>query len=394
MNEKIRKAIAKIGLEFEALSIYPMSWDIHETCDVPTMGTDFKSLYYSPTYIETLSLEETVAVVLHEVFHCVLLHPAAVDQGIGKNKNEFVWMLALEQVTNAEVLSVIVGTGYKLPGKAIDPVNIVRGSVFEETGFVYSPNLAGKNEIEVYECLMQYYKAGSEKSIQQQQLILTNDVKAKKQMNAEEKQAAIEKTIATIKKILKQRGKVSANLERLFKDLTTPKVPWQRIVRQFVSQVVDGYEEFSFTKPNIRRQTVKDIIIPATQKYEIDEPVVVFDTSGSIGESDIKKFASELQRLLTDITESVIVITTDTEVKEHVKISSIGDITRKLKFIGGGGTDFRHVFEKIKNCEFMIFFTDGYASYPTKAPKYPVLWVLTKDHQKPPFGKVAYVYNE
>jgi predicted metal-dependent peptidase len=42
----------------------------------------------------------------------------------------------------------------------------------------------------------------------------------------------------------------------------------------------------------------------------------------------------------------------------------------------------------------MIFFTDGYATYPEKPPRYPVLWVLTKDNQTPPFGKVCYVFDE
>jgi predicted metal-dependent peptidase len=42
----------------------------------------------------------------------------------------------------------------------------------------------------------------------------------------------------------------------------------------------------------------------------------------------------------------------------------------------------------------MVFFTDGYANYPDHRPEYPVLWIVTKDHQKPPFGKVAFILED
>ena len=67
---------------------------------------------------------------------------------------------------------------------------------------------------------------------------------------------------------------------------------------------------------------------------------------------------------------------------------------KKLKFKGGGGTDFNEVFNEVRRCACMIFFSDGYATYPEKPPRYPVLWILTQDHQTPPFGKICYVFDE
>jgi len=34
----------------------------------------------------------------------------------------------------------------------------------------------------------------------------------------------------------------------------------------------------------------------------------------------------------------------------------------------------------------VVIVTDGHASYPDHAPAYPVLWVLTPDHGRPPWG--------
>jgi predicted metal-dependent peptidase len=51
---------------------------------------------------------------------------------------------------------------------------------------------------------------------------------------------------------------------------------------------------------------------------------------------------------------------------------------------GGGGTDFRPVFRYIDehselDPSLLIFFTDGYGTYPERPPAYPVMWFLTHD---------------
>jgi predicted metal-dependent peptidase len=63
----------------------------------------------------------------------------------------------------------------------------------------------------------------------------------------------------------------------------------------------------------------------------------------------------------------------------------------KIKIHGGGGTDFRPLFKKIEEKNIrpsvMVFFTDGDATYPEEAPKYPVMFVIKSKYNKPaPFG--------
>ena len=60
-----------------------------------------------------------------------------------------------------------------------------------------------------------------------------------------------------------------------------------------------------------------------------------------------------------------------------------------IQIHGGGGTDFRPVFEEIKKRgvqpQFLVYLTDGYGTYPDIAPDYPVLWLSTGS--KPPWGQ-------
>jgi predicted metal-dependent peptidase len=58
----------------------------------------------------------------------------------------------------------------------------------------------------------------------------------------------------------------------------------------------------------------------------------------------------------------------------------------------GGGTRYEPVFEHVEEMRYppalLIYITDGYGTFPTKEPGYPVIWVGVADGNKPPFGEV------
>jgi predicted metal-dependent peptidase len=120
---------------------------------------------------------------------------------------------------------------------------------------------------------------------------------------------------------------------------------------------------------------------------------VVLDTSGSISKNELTEFISELQTLEYIVPEYTV-MTADAKVHEIVKVKDLKELVSKIKFEGGGGTDFRDVFQKVKKCNVMIFFTDGYTTYPENPPGYPVLWILTKSNEKPPWGIVAHILDD
>lgn len=388
IHEKLRHAIAVIDVFFPFLKIYPYTWDIQPSRDVPTMAVDYERLFYNPDFVNGLTQEEVTAVLIHEIFHCVFLHPSAVDRGISADKDPFIWNLALEQVVNAEVLKIVQGTKFSLPGVPVSPVDILKG--VSTKGYVYDKHLDGMDSVTVYRKLLKHTKHKSNTATGS--ALLAGDIIPSKD-DAETKHKAIGKAIATIELIKKSKGSLPAGLERLLKELTRSRIPFERILRTFVSSIISGSDDYSFSKPNTRHPMSDEIFIPDLIGYELETPVVVVDTSGSISEDELKRFASGIAKL-TDLVSEITVVTTDAAVHEVVKIRSIQDILLKLKFKGGGGTDFNDVFKKVKKTAFMVFFTDGMATYPEHPPAYPVLWVLTKDHQTPPFGKVAYIIED
>jgi predicted metal-dependent peptidase len=66
--------------------------------------------------------------------------------------------------------------------------------------------------------------------------------------------------------------------------------------------------------------------------------------------------------------------------------------------MGGGGTDFRPFFERVRRDYDLssplvtIYLTDGYGAFPERAPSFPVLWVVTPGGlaaESFPFGEVV-----
>ena len=386
--KEIENAFSKIILYFPALSPIIFGWEVKSSDEVPTMATDYKRLFYSEDFVKRLTPKELRAVILHEIFHNVFLHPTEITKVQSQGKDPKLWTIALEIVTNASTIALTEETQeFQLPGKPYSPLS--SDPPPEGEVYFYDPVGETKTAEEIYEMLIRNEKAKKVCYMLLEGAPLCKDILPPD--NKTDVQEAIEKAIAVLEKLQKQQGILPDNLNRLLKKLTTAKVPWHRILHNFVATIIAGADDLSWSRPDFKK--TKDIILPGLVQQELEDIVVVVDTSGSISDKALRSFASEIAKLST-YTDELVVITTDAKVHEQVKIRDTRDLLLKLKFKGGGGTDFNDVFNQVKKCQAMVFFTDGYATYPSNPPKYPVLWILTSDHQRPPFGKVAYMLDD
>ena len=130
----------------------------------------------------------------------------------------------------------------------------------------------------------------------------------------------------------------------------------------------------------------------------IKEFVIAIDTSGSTSGELVQQFVQKTYNILKS-TESFFtkinlhVIQCDADIQEDKKITCDKDFDEYLKTMkirGLGGTDFRPVFAYVenlrKNKEFnnlkgLIYFTDGYGSFPAKKPDYETAFVFLDDEQ-------------
>ncbi len=194
------------------------------------------------------------------------------------------------------------------------------------------------------------------------------------------------------------QGKLPAALDRFFKKLFEPQVDWAEHIKTFFARKVgnntSSWETLDeqLVIPGKRRPSIG---APGRQGWGAGTIIVATDTSGSITQAMMDAMMSETSGILEDMRpKRLILIQCDAKVHEVVELEGPEDLCG-VKIKGGGGTDFRPVFELIAE-EFgepdaLVFFTDGYGSFPSEVPAYPVVWGNITPDYKYPFGDVVFV---
>lgn len=132
------------------------------------------------------------------------------------------------------------------------------------------------------------------------------------------------------------------------------------------------------------------------ESKKVREFVIAIDTSGSVEGALVKRFVEETYTLLKS-TESfftkinIRIMQCDAHVQSDVKITSVEEFDRYMEHFelkGFGGTDFRPVFARVaerleegdfENLKGLIYFTDGYGTYPSAPPDYETVFVFADD---------------
>ncbi|MBU1927383.1 hypothetical protein KKG77_00110, partial [bacterium] len=118
--------------------------------------------------------------------------------------------------------------------------------------------------------------------------------------------------------------------------------------------------------------------------------VVAIDSSGSIDDTLLSSFLSEVNFLMSMVSRYQIeLLVCDEKIKLHKTFYS-GDAL-ECDIQGGSGTDFRPVFEFIEkefdDVKLLLYFTDLEGKFPDQAPQYEVKWVSSQEKEVP-FGEI------
>lgn len=198
----------------------------------------------------------------------------------------------------------------------------------------------------------------------------------------------------------KAAGKLPGALQRALESMEEGRVEWKEVLANFLAAVGAGRENYS-TRPSVLTSSVSQCVgdwtwVPALDGVRAGRVSVVVDTSGSISDSQLAAFLGEVISLQHTVSE-LYVLYADACVQQAVLYTEwdtpqVEDLIRKC--VGGGGTDFRPaIHESItKECQAVIYLTDGYGTFPEQQPEIPVLWVLTsRGANLPPWAQVLYL---
>jgi len=191
--------------------------------------------------------------------------------------------------------------------------------------------------------------------------------------------------------VAKARGSMPGDLGRLAQEAVRSRVDWRSVLIRFAQQA--ARDDYSWSRPN-PRYFAAGLYLPSLRSEAMGPLVVAIDTSGSIDNVLLGQFEAEVRAIAEDLRPArVHVLSCDAEVRRHDVFEKDDPIT-VVPGVGGGGTDFRPVFEAVDGLEdapaAIVYLTDLAGTFPEKEPQVPVLWATTSQRQAP-FGETVAV---
>lgn len=195
-------------------------------------------------------------------------------------------------------------------------------------------------------------------------------------------------------------GKLGSNGNRNFDELMQPQVDWREVLREFVQTTCTGSDYSTWKRPN-RRYIGAGVYMPSGITERIDELVLAIDTSGSISDTAVALFLSEVQSICTTVKpEKVRVLYWGHEVvgDEVYELNELDTLVKSTKVRGGGGTDVEcvtaYMDEHKISPQAAIILTDGYLFGDWGKWVCPTLWcVLDNKSATPDTGKVVHIQS-
>ena len=143
-----------------------------------------------------------------------------------------------------------------------------------------------------------------------------------------------------------------------------------------------------------------------SEEPSVDKLVIAIDTSGSTMKGPVVRFLEEAFEVLRTANpgrgSELHIVQCDDMVHRDDVVRDGGDIRMLMEGFqleGGGNTDFRPVFDHVdrlieeghlRGLRGLLFFTDGYGTYPTRRPDYNTAFIfceeVPKDHPVPPWA--------
>lgn len=326
-----------------------------------TAATDGEKVFVNAHFLLNMSPAKRLFILAHEVWHCAAMH--FLRRGEREAK---LWNFACDHEVNALLQSLEL----RVPDDAI----------------LY-PQQLGANAETVYEWLLeQPQRAGQRPDWADQHEALAaadGPYDPDLQLGPGAWDEWPTRVVAAAQQIEQGQGQLPGSLERLINSYRQPVLPWRELLSRFVTAALQ--RERSWLPPN-RRYIAQGLYLPGWRRETELDLVVAMDTSGST-QPYLAQFLAELVGIVRSFGNwQLRLLMCDSEIASDQTYDNDNPIQpQQLVFEGGGGTDFRPVFELLATSppKLLVYLTDGYGDAPEQPPPYPVIWALLADGHRP-----------
>ena len=203
-------------------------------------------------------------------------------------------------------------------------------------------------------------------------------------------------------------GENAGDFTAALEEVNREKVDYAAFLRRFAVlgenlQVNDDEFDYIFYTYGLKLYERMPLIEPLEYKevQRVREFVIALDTSESVAGELIQTFVTKTWNILKQTenfftTVNVHILQCGARVEADAKITSQDEFDaymRRMVLRGFGGTDFRPVFDHVdtllrqhefQNLKGLIYFTDGYGTFPPMPPKYEAAFVFVDNGRELP----------
>ncbi len=403
VREQLSKARHKILIQYPFIGAVGLRMDLIPVRDVRvrTACTDGHDVYFDISFFNSLTPDERVFVLAHEIWHAVMLH-------LVRRHNRIHELFNI--ATDLEVNNMLQQDGLKPPTQVLLPTEKQKGKSAEEIYEMLlkeakqhanskskpssskdgksgsgsrNSDLSGQFDKHIYD------EDPTEKpenipSITDEYGEVGIDSDFRPSISKDFADKMREAIVAAAQSTEKTAGSIPSHIRELVDKLTTPEIDWKERLAQFVTRSFAGSRR-TWIPPN-RRHIHRNIYLQRQQSEKI-RAVVAIDTSGStLG--DRAKFLSEINGLVESFGDyELTVICCDCQVDSCETYTPDNPLDIKndgFEVCGGGGTSFlppfEHVLDNQIECDVFLYLTDGFGEAPKTNPLgIPVMWIVSKN---------------
>jgi predicted metal-dependent peptidase len=195
-------------------------------------------------------------------------------------------------------------------------------------------------------------------------------------------------------------GESAGDMMQTLAEINREKYDYAEFLRRFAilgenMEINDDEFDYIFYTYGLSLYKNMPLVEPLEYKEvkRVREFVIALDTSESVAGELVQKFVEKTWNILKQTENfftrvNIHILQCGAKVEEDAKITSqeeFDSYMQRMVLRGFGGTDFRPVFEYVnglvkrhefRNFKGMIYFTDGYGSYPAMPPDYEAAFVF------------------
>ncbi len=344
---------------------------------VPTAATDGQAVFVNPRFFEGLTPAARDGLLLHEVLHAALLH---VSRRGGRDPQ--AWNVAADIVVNG----ILVRNGFTIPEGGLRDIGLERLSVEEvyEKVAQESKRRRVPGDADLLEGAPEDAPGTGQE--QDGDTARAQTRQAGKWRNALRAASEASETAG--------QGHAPAGMEREVESVREPQLDWRSYLWRFLTRTPVDFEEFD------RRFVGRGLYLETISGQSV-QVLVAVDTSASIQRALLGQFLGEVTGILQaypGLRCDLFYVDAALDGPHALTGAALVPPPR-----GGGGTDFRPFFAAAGRDyvdwpnKVAVYLTDGFGTFPERAPDFPTLWVVTpggKPLEGFPFGEVVRLISD